>query len=294
MHYTILRFFPHLLVSVLAVHCAARAPQAQAVLDSLNTLKVEPENWCTDYDRSEYSSGVRDIEQQIVEKQGGMFSPYDGMCFESLRESDIEHIVAVSEAHSSGMCARSNEEKRSFDADLLNLTLAEPYLNRYQKIAKDFAEWQPDQNVCWYAARIVDVKSKYDLTIDQAEKDALAQALNNCIDSGSTLAMEVPQCSIGTSVENAPRYAEFRVPTNYPNPITDHTTFVIDSPVQTVVSIQLLDVLGREVLSLPNVSVAAGKKQYIRLTELDIPPGIYLYQIMAESGASKTGKLVKK
>ena len=283
-----------LLAAALLLFWITSAAQGQAILDSLNILKVEPENWCTDYDRSEYSSGVRDIEQKIVEEQGGMFSPYDGMCFESLRESDIEHIVAVSEAHSSGMCARSREEKRTFDSDLLNLTLADPYLNRHEKIAKDFAEWQPDQNVCWYAARIVDVKSKYDLSVDQAEKDALAQALNNCIDSGSTLAMEVPQCNVSTSKENTPSATGFRVHTNYPNPVADHTTFVIDAPDQTVVSIQLLDILGREVLSLPNVSVAVGKEQHVSLTELDLPSGIYLYRITAESGGSQIGKLVKK
>ncbi len=271
----------------------AGTSEAQVILDSLNTLKVEPENRCAEYDRDDYSYS-QSLEPKIVESQGGMFSPYDGTCFDNLRESDIEHIVATSEAHDSGMCNRSKEEKSIYASDLLNLTLATPRLNRHQKGAKDFAEWQPDQNLCWYAARIVEAKSKYDLSVDQREKNALAEALNNCIASGSTLAIDAPQCSIGTSVEHARPYEGFRVAANYPNPVEGHTTFMINSPVQTVLSIRLLDVLGREVLWLPNVFVAAGEKQRIRLTSLDMPPGIYLYQITAESGVMKTGKLIKK
>lgn len=159
-------------------------------LDNLESLRVEKENWCTPYDRSEYSSN-RVVEQTIVDRQGGAFSPYDGTCFTSLRQSDIEHIVAVSEAHSSGMCGRSQEAKKDFAADYLNLTLATPSLNRHQKIAYDFAEWQPPQNGCWYAWRIIEVKKKYDLSVDQAEKNTMRQFLMNCKD----VKMKIPSCN---------------------------------------------------------------------------------------------------
>lgn len=159
-------------------------------LDDLESLRVEPENWCTTYDRNEYISG-RIVEQQIADQQGGAFSPYDGTCFNSLRESDIEHIVAISEAHSSGMCGRSGVEKKDFEADMLNLTLATPSLNRYQKVAKDFAEWKPPQNGCWYAWRIVEVKKKYDLSVDHSEKTALRQFLMSC----DNVQMKLPSCN---------------------------------------------------------------------------------------------------
>ena len=54
-----------------------------------------------------------------------------------------------------------------FARDLLNLTLASPSLNRSQKGDKDAAEWMPDQNRCWFAQTIVDVRLMYGLTIDQ-------------------------------------------------------------------------------------------------------------------------------
>ena len=109
-----------------------------------------------------------------------MWSPYDGTDFESLRESDIEHIVAVSEAHDSGLCAASRNLRSMFASDLDNLTLATPALNRNQKGAKDAAEWLPQQNRCWFAARIVAVRQEYKLTIDRREAAALEAILKDC------------------------------------------------------------------------------------------------------------------
>lgn len=60
-----------------------------------------------------------------------------------------------------------------FASDLDNLTLAAPALNRNQKGAKDAAEWLPDHNRCWFAARIEAMRLEYNLTIDRREAAAL-------------------------------------------------------------------------------------------------------------------------
>ena len=159
--------------------------QDQVALRNLQSLRVQAEDWCTKYDRQEYPYPGT-IEKRVIVAQGGMFSPYDRTCFRDQRESDVEHIVALAEAHRSGMCARSGAEKERFATDLLNLTLATPELNRAQKIAKDAAEWLPTENRCWYAARIVAVKQKYRLTVDQAEKRALRKVLRSCQSSDLT------------------------------------------------------------------------------------------------------------
>ena len=57
------------------------------------------------------------------------------------------------------------------------MTLALPQLNRYVKIHKDAAEWVPDLNQCWFAARVVAVRLEYNLTIDRREADALEAIL---------------------------------------------------------------------------------------------------------------------
>ena len=64
--------------------------------------------------------------------------------------------------------------------DLDNLTLATPTLNRGQKGAKDAAEWLPEQNQCWFAARIVAVRLEYNLTIYRREGAALEMILKDC------------------------------------------------------------------------------------------------------------------
>ena len=89
-------------------------------------------------------------------------------------------MVARSEAHDSGLCAAAAETRRRFAQDLLNLTLAGPRVNRYQKRAHDAAEWLPPGNKCWFAARVVAVRRKYGLTIDRREADALARVLSAC------------------------------------------------------------------------------------------------------------------
>ena len=91
-----------------------------------------------------------------MEEMGGIiYGPYTGRWFESTRETDIEHIVARSEAHDSGLCAVDPATRERFASDLLNLTLASPTVNRQQKSAYDVAEWLPDLNQCWYVDRVV-------------------------------------------------------------------------------------------------------------------------------------------
>ena len=65
-------------------------------------------------------------------------------------ETDIEHIVATSEAHDSGLYARDRATRARFASDLRNLTLASPRVDRHQKRAKDAAEWLPELNRCWF------------------------------------------------------------------------------------------------------------------------------------------------
>ena len=153
---------------------------SQAYAETWRGLTVAPEDRCSSYSSSDYSYPAS-VESQIVESlQGTIYGPYTGTCFDSTRETDIEHIVARSEAHDSGMCAETVERRKEFARDLLNLTLASPGVNRDQKRDKDTADWLPDVNQCWYADRIVQVKAKYNLTVDPAERDTLEQVLSAC------------------------------------------------------------------------------------------------------------------
>lgn len=162
---------------------------AQSTGDTFRGLPIRPENRCSPYRSSDYPYS-QSVEPEISDYQGGFFSPYSMRCFVSIRQADIEHIVARSEAHDSGLCAATAQVRREFAEDLLNLTHAAPRLNRREKIAKDASEWLPPNNRCWYAHTIVEVKRKYGLTIDQEEAAALSEILRNCPEVG----MELPTC----------------------------------------------------------------------------------------------------
>ena len=142
-------------------------------------LTIAPEDRCSPYDSDDYRY-PQSVEDDIVADLGGVYSPYTCESFASDTETDIEHIVARSEAHDSGLCRADAATKRDFARDLLNLTLASPSVNRSQKSDKDAAEWMPEQNQCWFAQTVVDVRAKYGLTIDQREADAIDQMLSGC------------------------------------------------------------------------------------------------------------------
>ena len=142
-------------------------------------VTVAAEHRCAPYRSDEYAY-PQAVEDDIIQRLGGVFSPYTGEVFDSKRDTDIEHVVARSEAHDSGLCRADAATKRAFSRDLLNLTLASPRVNRNQKGAKDAAEWQPDANQCWFGQTVVAVRRAYQLTIDRREADALDGILAGC------------------------------------------------------------------------------------------------------------------
>ena len=161
---------------VLLLLFSGRSLQAE---DRWRGLTIAPESRCSHYDPDDYPY-PQSVEDRIIAQLGGVYSPYTGEWFADKYETDIEHIVARSEAHDSGLCATGAGTRRRFARDLRNLTLAGPRLNRYQKIAKDAAEWLPEKNRCWFAQRVIEVRKAYALTIDRREAQALDAVLSSC------------------------------------------------------------------------------------------------------------------
>jgi len=56
-------------------------------------LTVAPEERCAPYDADDYRY-PQSVENDIVRDLGGIYSPYTCEAFDSIRETDIEHIVA--------------------------------------------------------------------------------------------------------------------------------------------------------------------------------------------------------
>ena len=173
-------------LAVLAIAAVLAAGHGHAAAETWRGLAVAPEHRCTPYNRGGYPY-PQSVEARIVASMGGrVYGPYTGRHFRSARETDIDHVVALSEAHDSGLCAAGPTVRRRFASDPLNLTLAAPGVNRCgagAKCGSDAAEWQPPMNACWFAARVVAVKRKYRLTVDRREASALERVLAGC---GST------------------------------------------------------------------------------------------------------------
>ena len=161
-----------------------------AASETYRGIEVAPERRCAPYDRAYYRYSQA-LESRIVAAIGKIYGPYTGRCFASTDETDIEHMVATSEAHDSGLCAASASAKKAFASDLLNLTLAAPGVNRHQKSGKDVAEWMPALNACWFVARTLEVRRRHGLTIDPAEAARAEEVLGSCTSTD----MEVAACA---------------------------------------------------------------------------------------------------
>ena len=141
------RPMPAIALSVLAIAAALAAGHGQALAaDTWRDLSVAPEHRCSPYDRRDYPY-PRSVQREIVASMGGsVYGPYTGRHYRSMRDTDVEHVVAVSEAHDSGLCAAGPDLRRRFASDLLDLTLAAPDVNRCGaggKCAFDAADWLP-------------------------------------------------------------------------------------------------------------------------------------------------------
>ena len=160
-----------------------QAVRQAAAAETWRGLVVAPEYRCSPYERTDYTY-PQSVEAQIVASMGGrVYGPYTGRTFAHTGQTDIEHMVATSEAHDSGLCAADAATRRAFARDLLNLTLAAPQVNRCGsggKCGKDAGEWLPARNECFFAARVIQVRRTYGLTIDRREARALDQVLSNC------------------------------------------------------------------------------------------------------------------
>jgi len=173
-----------LLLLVFTVNTFAENNTAQDNTDQDNIwrgLKIAEENRCAPYNRLKDYFYPQEIENQIIESLGNqIYSPYSGEFFNSKDETDIEHIVSLSEAHDSGLCAADEKTKSLFASDIQNLTLASPTLNRDEKSGHDATHWVPEKNKCWFANQVIKVKKAYDLTVDSEELIALEKILSQC------------------------------------------------------------------------------------------------------------------
>ncbi|MDX1545780.1 MAG: M36 family metallopeptidase [Rhodothermales bacterium] len=76
---------------------------------------------------------------------------------------------------------------------------------------------------------------------------------------------------------------DFALAGNYPNPFNPSTTLRFDLPESALVSVEVYDVLGRRVLTVPAQQVAAGAARTVQIDGSTLASGVYLYRLTAQT-----------
>ncbi len=97
---------------------------------------------------------------------------------------DIDHMVPLKEAHRSGAHAWTAERREAYANDLGHpqaLIAVKSGANR-SKGDKDPANWMPPNRSYWcqYLGDWIAIKTRWELSVDQAEADALKKGLAVC------------------------------------------------------------------------------------------------------------------
>lgn len=133
--------------------------------------------------RDEVLSRQNDKNAPCGSDRGKWVSVYDGETTRDAGEFDVDHMVPLAEAYGSGAYAWDSAKREAYANDLEGYTLiAVSATSNRSKSDQDPAEWLPENRsfICQYAARWVIVKSKWNLTIDPAEKKALRKIFTAC------------------------------------------------------------------------------------------------------------------
>lgn len=130
-----------------------------------------------------FRPGTRDC----VVLTGVLDGPYTGERIEFQRGQDtsslvqIDHVVALSDAWQKGAQQLTEQQRRDFANDPLNLLAVSGWANQ-QKGDGDTATWLPPRTGfrCSYVSRQVLVKERYGLWVSPAERDAMDRILSSC------------------------------------------------------------------------------------------------------------------
>ena len=108
---------------------------------------------------------------------GKWFDPYDNLFYFFSSDVQIDHVVALFEAHKSGAWSFPASRKLQFanNIDFDDLLIAVGGSSNASKGSSDPSDWMPDNSsyYCEYLDKWLNIKSEFRLGIDSDEKDAI-------------------------------------------------------------------------------------------------------------------------
>jgi len=184
---------------------------------TLEKLEVKPHYTETKYVRTDFYSNwstvngcdmrniilQRDLVDTVLDgclvMTGTLHDPYTGQTINFVRGQgtsnavQIDHVVALSNAWSTGAHNLDKQGRRDLSQDPINLLAVDGPANQ-QKSDKDASEWLPPNVAfqCQYVARQISVKFKYVLWVTSAEKSSMQKVLDTC-PGEPTVGLENPQ-----------------------------------------------------------------------------------------------------
>ena len=163
---------------------------------------------------------------------------------------------------------------RSLDASMHNVQVSSPTnAEEYEVFQMDLHEYGNETLVLNLSG------SRSDLAILGVDKN------------GTTF---LPDVITGVETEGAELPTEFALHGNYPNPFNPSTRIRFDLPETAQVRVQIVDMLGREVMSLPAQEFEAGANRSMEINAMNLASGTYLYRMIvtgAEERHVKTGRM---
>jgi hypothetical protein len=195
-----------------AAESAANPDEVAAAISRLAAIPVKGRAPKTGYSREQFGAAWADVDHNGCDTRndilardltGETFKPgthdcvvatgtladkYTGTVIRFVRGVDtssavqIDHIVPLSLAWQTGAQQISEDQRKQFANDPLNLMAADGPSNM-AKSDKDAATWLPPNKAfrCEYVARIASVKAKYKLWVTKPEHDAIADILASCV-----------------------------------------------------------------------------------------------------------------
>lgn len=181
-------------------------PVAGGPAEQLAALPIAPETAIATYTREQFGAGWTrtgngcDTRDRVLADEavapigtsgcsvvsGRWRSLYDGATVEDPAALDIDHLVPLAEAWSSGAHAWTSDQREAFANDLdptrPDALVAVTATSNRTKGDSDPAEWLPTDPAehCRYARAWITEKAAWGLTIDPAEHQALTNIVATC------------------------------------------------------------------------------------------------------------------
>jgi Protein of unknown function (DUF1524) len=177
-------------------------PDAATAQSELEQLTVAPDGSMDGYDREKFPhwstvEGECNTREEVLKRDGegvevgddcaatsgSWTSPYDGDTWTETSDVDIDHMVPLAAAWRSGASEWTDEEREAFANDMESPQLWAVTDNVNQSKGDQTPDtWKPplESHWCEYSRAFTHVKFTYQLTVNEAEKAALAEMLGTC------------------------------------------------------------------------------------------------------------------